>query len=730
MTSIDQRPLKPAPRAGRRRGSIPEDLLRSLSEGLLILDPHGRVLQSNPVACGLLGAGRDDDLVGYDAVALFDRAIGPDGRALNHGENPVRAHLSSRQPIAHKVVGVVQPDGDVLWLDVRVSPIRERASAAASPLVDAVAVTVSRSDPVDTAIAALRDRDHQLTVAQRMARLSMWRWNTDTGSIEWLDGAGRGMGITGESKGLADYLEGIHPDDREGHDTMLQSLLAGTAATAEVDIRYRWADGWRHWHMWAESVVDQRGEVTALWGTTQEVTERREAEAAVRRLSMTDSLTELANRAQVLERIATALVDCPRELEVGLVLLDVDKFTHVNDRFGPSVGDLLLIEIGRRLARFAGVHRTPGRLGADQFALVLERSSAGATKDVAEHAFADLSRPYRLAGVNEPVTVTVSVGSTLSVRSLPHSTSELLRQSELATAAAQTTGGGRVVVFDQVLRSQELGRLEMEVRLRSALVDGSVFPHYQPIITLGADAQFDRLTSCEALARMDGRGVMIAPSEFVSVAEESGLIVELDLSIFSTAVSEVLAHPPAPGFGLAVNVSPLSLQVPGLVARIESVLASAGVDGRSLRVEITESCLAEPTPTLLGNLRGLRALGAKIGLDDFGTGYSALSYLSRFDLDFMKIDRSFVADVSLDGRARAVVRAFIDLAHAHDLTVVAEGIEDAAQLEALRELRCDMVQGYHLGRPMPLASLTQLATPTPFTHPFPALASLSAPIEA
>ena len=713
MTSIDQRPLQPAPRAGRRRGSIPDDLLRLLSQGLLILDPHGRVLQSNPVACDLLGAGRDEDLVGNDGAALFDRAVGPDGRALNHNENPVRAHLSSGQPIAHKVVGVVQPDGDVLWVDVRVSPIRERASAAASSLVDAVAVTVSRSDPDDTAIAALRDRDHQLTVAQRMARLSMWRWNTDNGSIEWLDGAGRGMGITGESKGMADYLEGIHPEDREGHDTMLQSLLSGAAANAEIDLRYRWADGWRHWHMWAESVVDQRGTVTALWGTTQEVTERREAEAAVRRLSMTDSLTELANRAQVIERIATALVDCPRELEVGLVLLDVDKFTHVNDRFGPSVGDLLLIEMGRRLARFAGVHRTPGRLGADQFALVLERSSAAATRDVAEHAFADLSRPYRLAGVTEPVTVTVSVGSTLSVRSQPHSTSELLRQGELATAEAQTRGGGRVVVFDQVLRSQELGRLEMEVRLRSALVDGGVFPLYQPVITLGADARHDRLTSCEALARMDGRGVMIAPSEFVSVAEESGLIFELDLCIVSTAVSEVLAHPPTPGFGLAVNVSPLSLQVPELAARIASVLASAGVDGRSLRVEITESCLAEPTPTLLANLRGLRALGAQIGLDDFGTGYSALSYLSRFDLDFLKIDRSFVADVSLDGRARAVVRAFIDLAHAHDLTVVAEGIEDAAQLEVLRELGCDMVQGYHLGRPMALAALFPLATGLP-----------------
>ena len=713
MTSIDERPFKRTAAARRPSGSIviPDDLLGALTEGLLLLTPRGQVLQSNPVARDLLGGEPYDDLVGCDGADLFDHAIGADGRVLDHSENPLRVYLTSGQPIENKLVGLVQGDGTVLWVGVRVTPIRHRRSAAASELVDAVAVVLSRSDTHDATLAALRDRDHQLTVAQRMARLSMWRWSTDGVSIQWLDGDRRGIGSPGETRGLADYLEGIHPDDREGHDTMMQSLLTGAVASAECDLRYQWEDGWRHWHMWAETVVDPHGTVTSLWGTAQEITERREAEAAVRRLSMTDSLTELANRAQVLERIATALVECPRPLEVGLVLLDVDKFTHVNDRFGPSVGDLLLIEIGRRLGRLAGGHRTPGRLGADQFALVLERATAAQTHDLAEHAFAELSRPYQLTGVSEPVTVTVSVGSALSMRSLPHSTSELLRHSEIATSFAQARGGDQVVVFDDALRSQVLGRLDMEGRLRTALADGSVFPLYQPIITLGAHAGQDTVTSCEALARMDGGAVTIPPSEFVSVAEESGLILDLDLSIFGSAVREVLAAPPAAGFGLAVNFSPLSLQVPGLVDRVRSVLSSLNVDARSLRVEITESCLAEPTPTLLSNLRGLRELGARIGLDDFGTGYSALGYLSRFDLDFMKIDRSFVSGVCVDGRSRAVVRAVIDLAHAHGLTVVAEGIETAAQLETLRDMRCDLVQGYHLGRPMTFQSLAAMTNP-------------------
>jgi EAL domain-containing protein (putative c-di-GMP-specific phosphodiesterase class I) len=172
----------------------------------------------------------------------------------------------------------------------------------------------------------------------------------------------------------------------------------------------------------------------------------------------------------------------------------------------------------------------------------------------------------------------------------------------------------------------------------------------------------------------------------------------------------VLVHPPVEHFSVAVNLSPLSLQVPGIAGRIAGVLRQAGVDGHRLRVEITEGSLAEPTSTLVRNLGQLRELGVKLGLDDFGTGYSALAYLRRFDLDFMKIDRSFVADVTLDHRSAAVVRAVVDLAHAHELDVVAEGIETAEQLESLRAMGCDMVQGYHLGRPMPLDALRRAAS--------------------
>jgi diguanylate cyclase (GGDEF)-like protein len=460
--------------------------------------------------------------------------------------------------------------------------------------------------------------------------------------------------------------------------------------------------------MWAESVVGDDGRISGLWGTTQEVTERHEAEAAVRRLTMTDPLTGLANRAQAADRLADLLAHGDSG-STGLLLIDIDRFHAVNTRYGHPAGDALLVAVGRRLARYADADHTPTRLGADEFGVVLGRTDPAHAARLAHELHARLSQPYDLPGVREPVDVRVSVGVVVASASGRLTASELYHQADLAAAAAKASGGDDVVVFDGALRARTVTRLEMEDRLRLALSDGSLHPLYQPLVSLGADVASDRVTGCEALARLSRDGRLVPPVEFIDVAEETGLIVDLDVAVFAEAVRQVAATPPHAGFGLAVNLSPRSLLVPGLADRVRGVLGSRAGSGTALRFEITESSLAEPTSTLVENLRGLRELGGRIGLDDFGTGYSALSYLRRFELDFMKIDRSFVADVCTDRRAASIVRAVIELAHAHDLTVVAEGVETAEQLEALRHMRCDMVQGYHLGRPMPAADLLRVA---------------------
>lgn len=713
--------MLPEPRRGaasRRGPVVPDELLATLTDGVLVLSPTGQVQQANPAAFALLGAALGlaevEDLVGLAGQSLLADAGALDARgaALAPDDDPVLACLATGTPSSARVrLRADAPGGSVVTVHVR--PVRTGRSAAdpAHDLVDAVVVTLSATTPTDEAtLAQLRDRDHQLSVAQRMAQLSMWRWDTASGSVEWLDGEERETGDSGQTRTMDDYLNGIHPDDRPLHDQLLLSLLGGQPS-GELDLRYRDVDGggWRHWYLWAESVVDAAGRVTALWGTTQEVTARREAEAAVRRLSMTDSLTELANRAQVVDELTAAVRARQGTDGVGFVLVDIDRFRHVNDRYGPSTGDLLLIEAGRRLRALGENGMTAGRLGADQFALVLDRADTASVTAVAHRALRDLREVFSLPGAGEDVQVTCSVGTVMSTTGVSQTAGELFRQAEIALGYAQAAGGSRVVHFDEVLRTEVDERLDMEGRLRAALDQGHVFAMFQPVLTLGGDRSRDRVTSCEALARMTGPRGLIAPSDFIPVAEETGLIVDVDLAMVAGAASQLLHAPPVSGLQVAVNFSPRSLQVPGLLDRVAAALGRHGLDARSLRVEITESCLAEPTPVLLNHLGGMREMGARIGLDDFGTGYSALAYLSRFDLDFIKIDRSFVTDISTDARAHAVVRAVVDLAHAHDLTVVAEGVETAEQLETLRSMRCDMVQGFHLGRPMSAPALGQLA---------------------
>lgn len=711
MTSPSPARHRPAalPRARGRSGppSTPSwdaDVADLLAEGVIIHGADGRVERVNRAAAELLG---DDDLLGRPGIDVWASCLGPQGRPVTEAENPLRVALATGLT-SQRVVGVLTPDG-VRWLTVRAVPLAQRDGTAPGddpgPPRGVAMVLVQPHDDTE-ALHAVRDRDHLLSVAQRMAKLSVWRYRVGEPGVDWLDGDGRGMGLAGESKTMQDYLDGIHPDDRPAHDTMLAALLRGQAQ-GEVDIRYRWADGWRHWHLWAESVVSADGTVTGLWGTTQEVTERREAEAAVRRLTMTDSLTRLANRAQAVERLQEALDHRLGRDGAALVLVDVDRFHTINERHGHPVGDALLVEIGGRLASVDVAGCTAVRIAGDEFGLVVGRTTAHQAVSLARRVHQVLSVPYALPASGEPVTPSFSLGVTVVEQQERVTASDVFRQAGLAAAAAKSAGGDRVVVFDHELRSRTVTRHEMEERLRVALGDDTVRPLFQPIISLGASDRHDRVTGCEALARISVAGRTIGPSEFVGIAEESGLSVDLDLAVFGQAMRQVLPALRGNAFEIAVNLSPLSLQVSGLVDRIASTLAVTDVSDADLRFEITEGSLAEPTPTLVDNLHGLRELGGRIGLDDFGTGYSALSYLRRFDLDFMKIDRSFVADVCRDRRSAAVVRAVIELAHAHDLTVVAEGVETAEQLEALRHMRCDMVQGFHLGRPMPVDDLVR-----------------------
>jgi diguanylate cyclase (GGDEF)-like protein len=648
-------------------------------------------------------------VVATEVAALVPRAIAALEPADSaKGQELLRATATEPDPL--HVVLPVRADGMVVGvLAVRTQrpltgseddAVRRLGEVIGRRIVDAVHGTPQERATVE----ALRTREHQLLAAQRMASITVWHWNVRENTIDWLDADGRDLGLDGLGKTQEDYLAGIHPDDVEEHNRKLLGLLAAPGSV-EVELRYRWESGWRNWYLWAESVADETGVVQSLWGTTQDVTAQRAAEAAIRRLAVTDSLTGLANRASLQDHLERALDTGSGEC--ALLLLDLDRFKVVNDTLGHLVGDQLLVELGSRLATFARDGLAVGRLGGDEFLVVLPGGSLTTAQALAERVMTAVSAPIRVRGHAALLATRASIGIAATRQRPDITASDLYREADIALYAAKDAGRGRCAAYDDELDLRNGERQSIEAYLRAALLSEGVLPLYQPIIGLGGSAAEDRLVGCEALARLGHDLTAPGPVAFVPVAEETGLIADLDEAVFVRAAHDLLLPDRARGGGLsvAVNLSPRSLQVPGLADRLAATLESLGLDGARLRIEITESSLAEPTPTLLGALADLRGLGAGVGIDDFGTGYSALSYLQRFDLEFLKVDRSFVARVTHDVKARAVIRALVDLAHAHDLAVVAEGVETAEQLEIIRELGCDKAQGFLLGRPMPAAQL-------------------------
>ncbi len=419
----------------------------------------------------------------------------------------------------------------------------------------------------------------------------------------------------------------------------------------------------------------------------------------IRRGAYRDALTGLPNRALLLERLRWALTTAEHTHSgVAVLLLDLDRFNVINDSLGHAAGDQLLIAVSDRLKARLGDEHMIARLGGDEFTLLLEGlSSPTDATIVAERALAALEDPIELSGRSMYISASIGIAFSTGVGA---ESDQLLREADLALYRAKATGRGRCEVFEAHMESGALERLDIEMGLRQALERGEFRIHYQPIISLRSG----RVTEVEALVRWahPTRG-LIAPAEFIPIAEETGLIVPIGYFVLREATRQVRAwqrlyrtHPP---LVLAVNLSARQLAHPGLIVDIQSALSQADLDPRCLRLEITESVVMQDAEATISTLRQLKAIGIQLAIDDFGTGYSSLSYLKRFPIDTLKIDRSFVDGVGEDAQNTAIVRSVVALAKALSLCVTSEGIETAAQEAYLRELGCDYGQGYLYARP-------------------------------
>ncbi len=508
-----------------------------------------------------------------------------------------------------------------------------------------------------------------------------------------------------------------HPDDIQREEQELERIAAGDPSPVEIEKRYLRPDGSVVWALFsATAVSDDEGRPSLLIAQVVDLTGRKEAETRLAHQALHDHLTGLPNRALFIDRTNRALeLGRGRGTGVAMLFLDLDRFKVINDSLGHDAGDQLLRATADRLAEAIRPTDTLARFAGDEFAVLCEDvASVEDAVGVASRLIACLEKPVAL-GTAE-VVISASVGVALP-RDGAATADLLLRDSDTAMYLAKDMGRGRVEVFDEKLRKRAVRRLETESGLRRALERSELRLAYQPEI----DLVTGHLAGIEALVRWEHpeRG-LLPPSEFIAVAEETGLVNAVGAWVLREAAMQLArwraAHPHMVEVGMAVNVSARQLADPGIIAEVEAAVAIAG-GGAPLCLEITETALLESAAPAGDTLRRLKTRGVLLGIDDFGTSYSSLSNVTRLAPDFLKVDRSFVNGLGVDPHDSAIVSAVINLAHTLGLFVIAEGVESAAQVRRLRSLGCDLVQGFVVSKPLPAEEFElMMVVPVDATH--------------
>jgi diguanylate cyclase (GGDEF)-like protein/PAS domain S-box-containing protein len=484
----------------------------------------------------------------------------------------------------------------------------------------------------------------------------------------------------------------VHPDDRPLFRDSWRRVASGESPHAVVECRLRHADGSWRWVQETLSNLLHDPDVGAMVGNIVDISRRKQHEAELAQLALHDGLTRLASRALLLDRAEQAL---RRAATTGslvvVVCLDIDEFRAVNAAYGHTVGDELLCAVAQRLVSEVGRDVTVARGGEDHFlvlAPVVQRTSQAA--ELAERLSAALCRPFDLSsGV---VTITVSSGAAVSGTG---ASSDLVAASEAARRRAKLAGPGTVQVSDPVRARSGRDSVALTADLTRALERGDVQLHFQPIVDLARAT----VGAVEGLARWPhaSRG-MVSPSEFIPVAEETDLVLELGAQVLHQACVAAARWSTGsadhPALQVSVNLSAHQMADAGIVDLVSSTLAATGAPPESLVLEVTESAVLGDLASTTERLDALRRLGVGLALDDFGTGYSSLTYLRRFPVNSLKVDRSFVAGLVENADDRAIVASVISLAQAVGMTCTAEGVETEQQLAALQELGCQQAQGY------------------------------------
>jgi diguanylate cyclase (GGDEF)-like protein/PAS domain S-box-containing protein len=660
-------------------------VLDAAFDAIVTMDHDGRIVDFNRSAEETFGH-RRGDVVGRRVSELLIPT-----RLRDAHEQGMRRHLETGE-------------STVLGRPVRLSAMRADGTEFDAEL------TINRIElpegPLFT--ASIRDVSEQKAAEERL-RSAEQRYRTLVEQlplvvyIDEADGLSTNLYTSPQTKPMLGYSPEdwqddsfldrvLHPDDR---DRVVAEMALETSESGKISSEYRIVspDGRIVWvRDESSAIADEDGNPIQRQGYILDITAEREARDELERLAYTDTLTGLWNRTR-LERMLAERDAGPAPT---LLYLDLDDFKTVNDSLGHAAGDELLRTIAARLREIAGPTDVIARIGGDEFALVVEGEDAAS---IAERVVAVLRRPVAAAG-HELV-----VGASIGIATSPPA--EILRHADMAMYDAKNSGGSTFRFFDPAMHEAVVNRLALLRDLARPSFLDEVFVLYQPIF----DMRSGQLSGVEALCRWrHPRGRLVPPLEFLGLAEENGRIIDIGRRVLQVACVQAAAWSEQfeSRLSISVNVAARQLADPGFAEDVAAAVEGSGLDPRRLVLELTETALMRADDSSNRNLERLQQLGAHIAIDDFGTGYSSLAYLSRLPIDVLKIDRSFVEHCDRQDGGLRLVETIIALGHGLDLTVIAEGVEREAQLEHLRAIECDGVQGFLLGRPGPSTDIEQL----------------------
>ena len=534
------------------------------------------------------------------------------------------------------------------------------------------------------------------------------------------------LGYSSQELKVTSSAEQIHPEDQQRVlEAAEKARLSGRGERLEYRMRHK--DGsWRILESVATAIPNEEGQTERLVIVNRDITERKRAEETLAHNALHDALTNLPNRTLFLDRVRHALILSQRHTtyKFAVLFIDLDEFKIFNDSLGHAAGDALLIQIARRLnvsirgvdtiSRSGLIQSTStvaseeilARMGGDEFTVLLEEiRDCGDAIRVAERIQERLSIPFIVEG--QEVVTTASIGIAFCATSYSNS-EELVRDAEIAMYRAKREGKARCQVFDNAMHAFAVKRLRLETDLRRALELGEFRVHYQPIVSL----QSGKIVGFEALSRWERPEGLLSPAHFIQIADETGIILPMNRLLLREACQQLRAwqsqFPCDPPLTISVNITPKEFAQPDFAAQMGTILGEVGIDPSSVDVEITETiAMADPQRSNLV-LSELKTLGVHLSIDDFGTGYSSLSRLQGFPVDALKIDRTFISKMDTDSETNEIVRIIIMLAHNLGLKVVAEGAETAEQVSLLKQLKCELVQGYFFARPGDHAAAQEL----------------------